>query len=108
MMIYLSVTLLLDGLTALLVGRDRTLNFIGSDTSFGIVFRRSNKGVSVSSGNKLIARESQGELAQAVLLAAEDLAASSLVQLPEADAVRTDYLAALNGFRAPAKGSATS
>ncbi|NUK26140.1 hypothetical protein HRW14_24605 [Streptomyces lunaelactis] len=108
MMIYPSVTLLLDGLAALLSGRDRTLNFIGADTSFGIVFRRSNKGVSVSSGNKLIARASQGELAQAVLSATEDLAVSSLVRLPEADAVRADYLAALNDFRALAKRSATS
>ncbi|MFC4609083.1 hypothetical protein ACFO9E_14850 [Streptomyces maoxianensis] len=107
MMIYPSVTLLLDGLAALLNGRDRTLNFIGADTSFGIVFRRSNKGVSVSSRNKLIARANQGELAQALLLAAEDLAASSLVQLPETDAARTDYLAALNDFRALAKRSAT-
>ncbi|NUK04318.1 hypothetical protein HRW16_14700 [Streptomyces lunaelactis] len=107
MMIYPSVTLLLDSLAALLNGRDRVLNFTGVGTSFGIVFRRSNKEISVSSRNKLIARVSQDELARSVLLAAEELATASLAQLPEQDAVRADYRAALNDFRALAEGSAT-
>ncbi|MEU9010993.1 hypothetical protein AB0D12_14670 [Streptomyces sp. NPDC048479] len=107
MMIYPSVTLLLDSLAALLNGRDRMLNFTGVDTSFGIAFRRSNKEISISSRNKLIAKASQDELARAVFLAADELAASGLAQLPEHDPARTDYLAALNDFRALAEGSTT-
>ncbi|MFF3321537.1 hypothetical protein [Streptomyces sp. NPDC002889] len=100
MMIYPSVTLLLDGLISLLKSREKVLRFTGVDTSFGLVFKVDKKGlIAVSAEKKLLDRVSQGELVQTVLQAAQQLAASSLSQLPGADAVRDDYLAALKDFR---------
>lgn len=49
MMIYLSVTLLLDSIGALITGERKVISFTGSDTSFRLDFKRDKKGfVSVS------------------------------------------------------------
>ncbi|MCX4574172.1 hypothetical protein OHB41_13455 [Streptomyces sp. NBC_01571] len=95
MMIYLSVTQLLDSLPALLRGSVRTLAFTGVDTSFGLSFRRNKDGVSVSSEDGVIARTTPDELASAVLGAAEALA----LTLPTGDPAASDYADALAAFR---------
>ncbi|MER6996966.1 hypothetical protein [Streptomyces sp. NPDC000410] len=106
MMIYLSVTLLLDNLAQFLNSRARTLHFTGTDTSFGLTFQRDKTGTfSISSGNNLLARASKREITEAVLLAAEELAATKLLQLSGSDAARSDYSAALHEFRALAERS---
>ncbi|MEU6703384.1 hypothetical protein [Streptomyces wuyuanensis] len=106
MMIYLSVTLLLDGLRQLLDDRRKVVHFTAVDSSFGLVFRRNKAGASVSSGSEVIARTSRSDLAEAVLAAAENLEASGVAALPGDDVGRADYVAALDAFRAviPAVG----
>ncbi|MEN1884556.1 hypothetical protein [Streptomyces mirabilis] len=73
MMIYLSVTQLLDSLRAFLSGHGKTLTFTGVDTSFSLVFRRTKDGISVAFKDGIIARTASDELASAVLGAAESL-----------------------------------
>ncbi|MFF1477416.1 hypothetical protein ACFVYD_07550 [Streptomyces sp. NPDC058301] len=99
MMIYLSVPLLLDGLGAWLRGRDRTLEFIGADTSFALTFRKEKRHLSIASAAGPIGTSNAGELTEAVLRAAEQLAAEGLASLPDTDSARPDYLAALHAFR---------
>ncbi|MFJ5274053.1 hypothetical protein [Streptomyces sp. NPDC088358] len=95
MMIHLSVTQLLDSLGVFLRGRDRTLAFTGVDTSFGLVFRRTEDGVSVASEGGVVARTTPDELAAAVLGAAEALSPT----LPSGDPAASDFADALTAFR---------
>ncbi|MFH8731851.1 MULTISPECIES: hypothetical protein [unclassified Streptomyces] len=94
MMIYLSVTQLLDSLGDFLRGDAGTLSFTGVDTSFGLVFRRTRKGLSVASKVGVIARASAPELGEAVLRAADRLA----LALPAEDSAAADLGAALASF----------
>ena len=97
MMIYLSVPLLLDGLRTLITGERRTVSFTGADTSFRLDFRCDSKRfVSVSANGRL------EDLAHTVLCQAQSLAQRDLSRLPTEDPVRTDYLSALQAFRATA------
>jgi hypothetical protein len=95
MMIYLSVTQLLDSLRAFLSGNGKTLTFTGVDTSFSLVFRRSKDGISVAFKDGIIARTASDELASAVLGAAESLS----LTLPPGDPAAPDYADALAAFR---------
>ncbi|MFF2994193.1 hypothetical protein ACFVTC_06360 [Streptomyces sp. NPDC057950] len=95
MMIHLSVTQLLDSLGTLLRGHGRTVTFTGVDTSFALVFRRTRDGVSVASEDGVIARTTPGELASAVLGAAEALS----LTLPTGDPAASDCADALAAFR---------
>ncbi|MFD7229590.1 hypothetical protein [Streptomyces sp. NPDC059881] len=99
MMIHLSVPLLLDTLTEMLDGRRTAVGFTGVDTSFSIRFRRNTAGISVFAGPKVVARESRGELARAVLRATEQYERSALSVVPTHEAARADYSAAANKFR---------
>ncbi|MER5929830.1 hypothetical protein [Streptomyces sp. NPDC002054] len=74
MMIYLSVTLLLDNLRPLLKCQAKTVSFVGIDTLFGLMFRVTRKGVSATGPSGPVAVLSPGALAESVLLAAEELA----------------------------------
>ncbi|MFG2479375.1 hypothetical protein [Streptomyces fagopyri] len=104
MMIHLSVIQLLDSLGDLLRGKVRTLAFTGVDTSFSLVFRRGERGLSVASKDGLVARTTAPELAAAVMGAADAL---SRALAPE-DPAASDYSAALEAFHShvPSKGSA--
>ncbi|MEU7305385.1 hypothetical protein [Streptomyces sp. NPDC007206] len=95
MMIYLSVIQLLDSLRDFLRSNARVLTFIGADTSFSLVLRRTKDGLSVASKHGVVARTTVPELASAVLHAAEDLGRS----LPPDDQVAADWEAALTAFR---------
>jgi hypothetical protein len=95
MMIYLSVTQLLDSLRAFLSGHGKTLTFTGVDTSFSLVFRRTKDGISVAFKDGIIARTASDELASAVLGAAESLS----LTLPPGDPAASDYADALAAFR---------
>ncbi|MFI1397564.1 hypothetical protein [Streptomyces sp. NPDC020681] len=100
MMIHLSVTLLLDNLAELMKTGAKLLDFTGIDTSFGISFREDRAGIiTVSAENRPLTKVTQGELAGAVFAAAQELAAGSVLKLPERDSARADYFAALDGFR---------
>ncbi|MFD5507367.1 hypothetical protein ACFWIB_06280 [Streptomyces sp. NPDC127051] len=103
MMIYISVTQLLDCLSKILKGRVKTASFTGADTSFGLTFRSTKKGISVTSRLGPVALISAAALAQTALSAAEELARNNLESLPP-DGVREDYLAALDSFRLVAHG----
>ncbi|MEV0409961.1 hypothetical protein AB0I68_03895 [Streptomyces sp. NPDC050448] len=103
MMIYVSVTQLLDCVSETLTGRAKTASFTGADTSFGLTFRSTKKGISVTSRLGPVALVSTATLAQTTLSAAEELARSHLDSLPS-DGVRDDYLAALESFRLTAHG----
>jgi hypothetical protein len=103
MMIYLSVPLLLDGLRTLITGERRTVSFTGADTSFRLDFRCDSKRfVSVSANGRLLEKVSLEDLAHTVLCQAQSLAQRDLSRLPTEDPVRTDYLSALQAFRATA------
>ncbi|MFD5076862.1 hypothetical protein [Streptomyces sp. NPDC058371] len=95
MMIYLSVTQLLDSLGAFLCGNAGTLAFTGVDTSFNLVFRRTKDGLSVAGEDGVIARTAPQELASAVLSAAESLSR----RLPSEDPAASGYEASLAAFR---------
>ncbi|MFF1358620.1 hypothetical protein [Streptomyces sp. NPDC058297] len=94
MMIYLSVTQLLDSLGDFLRGDAGTLVFTGVDTSFGLAFRRTRRGLSVASKDGVIARTSAPELGEAVLRAADQLS----LTLPAEDSAAADLSAALESF----------
>ncbi|MFE9728666.1 hypothetical protein ACFYQ5_35135 [Streptomyces sp. NPDC005794] len=101
MMIYLSVTLLLDSLRDLITGERKAISFTGSDTSFRLDFKRDKKGiVSVSAQGELIGKSSLEDLAYAVLRPAQELAEGNLSHLPVGDPVRSDYLSAVQEVRA--------
>lgn len=101
MMIYLSVTLLLDSLRTLVAGERKTVSFTGADTSFQLDFRRDNKGfVSVSAQGELLGKSSLEDLAYAALRPAQELAEKDLSRLPEGDPVRSDYLLSIQELRA--------
>ncbi|HET6356384.1 hypothetical protein [Streptomyces sp.] len=99
MMIYLSVSLLLDTLRLFLEGSQGVFSYTGADTSFSIHVRRLKKdGLSVSVNKESVAKVSQVELRNAVLAAAEEFLAK-VMSLPETDVARIDYLGALERFR---------
>lgn len=102
MMIYLSVTQLLDCLHGLLNGEATTVSFNGIDTSFALDFRMVKRGIKVASRSEPVALTSRAELATTVLSAAEELARATLSALPRHDGARDDYEAALNRFRTTA------
>ncbi|UFR03192.1 hypothetical protein KBP30_19285 [Streptomyces sp. Go40/10] len=95
MMIYLSVVQLLDSLGAFLRGNARVLSFTGADTSFVLVVRRTQNGLSVAGKDGVVARTTAPELASAVLRAAEALTPA----LPPEDPAASDWEAALAVFR---------
>ncbi|MFE2022448.1 hypothetical protein ACFW9O_30905 [Streptomyces sp. NPDC059499] len=101
MMIYPSVTLLLDSLRTLLTGEKKMVAFIGTDTSFRLDFTRDNEGfVSVSAQGTLLGRSSLDDLVRAFLRPAQGLTEGHLLRLPSGDASQSDYLAALRDLRA--------
>ncbi|MBL1098241.1 hypothetical protein [Streptomyces coffeae] len=100
MMIYLSVSLLLDQLRVFLDGSAKTQSYHGIDTSFRLVFRRGKRGISISAGNGVIARVDGRALAEAVLRAADEMTESHLGGLDDRGAGRADCLASLREFRA--------
>ncbi|MFJ1881888.1 hypothetical protein [Streptomyces sp. NPDC088137] len=101
MMIYPSVTLLLDCLRMLVIDGRKSVSFTGSDTSFRLDFRSNNKGlVLVSANGRLLGKSSIEDLAYAFLRPAQELADGGLSRLPAGDPVRSDYLSAVQELRA--------
>ncbi|MEU0146132.1 hypothetical protein ABZ119_09245 [Streptomyces sp. NPDC006288] len=100
MMIYLSVTHLLDSLRVIFTGERKEISFTGSDTSFRLDFERDKSGfVSVFARGELLGKSSVEDLARAVLGPAQDLADGGLSRLPIGDPVRSDYLSAVEEIR---------
>ncbi|MFF8730600.1 hypothetical protein ACF073_29590 [Streptomyces sp. NPDC015171] len=73
MVIYLSVVQLLASLVQFLRGNARLLNFTGADTTFGLVVRRANDGLSVVGKGGVVAWTAARALASVVLRAADGL-----------------------------------
>ncbi|MFF4549124.1 hypothetical protein ACFY1J_33640 [Streptomyces sp. NPDC001406] len=101
MMIYLSLTLLLDGLRRFLAGRDRVHTTSAVDSSFSLTFRR-RKGDSVETvhAGAVVDRSSAKELATAVHTGAEGFASTHFPLLPADDAGRQDLEQSLAEFGA--------
>jgi hypothetical protein len=97
-MIYLSLTLLLDHLASLHDSK-KAVEFVGVDSSFAIWFRPTKRGIKISSGNVLIGHVEAAELFREVLRAVEGFSATELHILPEGDAGRADLSASLEQFR---------
>jgi hypothetical protein len=95
MMIYASVVELLDSLRNFLQGSSRMLSFIGIDTSFELLVRRTENGLSVADMNGVVARTTALEFASAVLSAAEGLGRGLTLD----DAVASDWEVAVAEFR---------
>ncbi|MGW7296574.1 MULTISPECIES: hypothetical protein [unclassified Streptomyces] len=91
MMIYLSLTLLLDGLRQFLTGRDRTYESAAVDSSFSLHFARRGDGlVETSHAGEVVDRSTEKELAGSVFRAAEQFGRTHLPGLPPDDAGRED------------------
>lgn len=95
MMIYPSVVLLMDSLRSFLRSNARVHSFIGVDTSFNLVVRRTKNGLSVAGKGGVVARATVLEFVSAVLSAAEGLGRG----LPPEDAVASDWEGAVAEFR---------
>ncbi|MFE4694232.1 hypothetical protein ACFRH6_29800 [Streptomyces sp. NPDC056749] len=101
MMIYPSVTLLLDSLRPLFTGEKKRISFTGTDTSFQLDFKCDKKGlVSVSKNGMLLGKSSLDDLSKAVFQSAKNFAEDNLSGLPAGDAAHSDYLAALRDLHA--------
>ncbi|MET8449863.1 hypothetical protein [Streptomyces sp. NPDC005209] len=101
MMIYLSLTLLLDGLRRFLEGRDRVHATSAVDSSFSLSFRRRRDGsVETVHEDAVVDRSSAKELATAVHAGAEEFASSHLPLLSADDAGRQDLETSLAAFGA--------
>ncbi|MEV5955886.1 hypothetical protein AB0M11_19295 [Streptomyces sp. NPDC051987] len=99
MMIYLSLSLLLDGLCRFLSGRARTFTTAAIDSSFSLTFRRRKDGsIETLHDGMVIDRSSAEDLASAVYTAAERFAGPRLPLLPEDDAGREDLEKSLAEF----------
>ncbi|MCF3133283.1 hypothetical protein [Streptomyces olivochromogenes] len=101
MMVYLSLTLLLDGLRRFLEGRDRVHTTSAADSSFSLAFRRRRDGsVETVHEGSVVDRSSVKELAAAVHTGAEEFASSHLPLLSADDAGRQDLETSLAEFGA--------
>ncbi|MFE2061497.1 hypothetical protein ACFXDH_03710 [Streptomyces sp. NPDC059467] len=99
MMIYLSLTLLLDSLRRFLPGRDRSCTTSVVDSSFSLTFRRGKDGsIETLHDGTVIDRSSAADLAGAVHTGAERFAGPRLPLLPEDDAGREDLEKSLAEF----------
>jgi hypothetical protein len=98
-MIYLTVTLLLDGLRTFLAGKARSYESTAVDSSFSLTFNRSRDGViATSCRGSLVDRSSAAGVAAAVHAAAKRFADAHLEQLPSDDAGREDLEHSLAEF----------
>jgi hypothetical protein len=94
MMIYVAVTDLLDGLRRLLTTSRREFEFIGTDSSFRLVFRRmKGERLEVKYRGATIEQDTAPQLARAAL--AEARRFLSEAPLPDSDPVAGDISAAI-------------
>jgi hypothetical protein len=99
MMIYVAMTELLDGLRRLLTTPRREFEFIGTDSSFRLLFRRVKiDRVDVTYRGIAIEQESLRHVARAALDGAVHLVSSA--PLPPSDSVAGDISAAIAELRA--------
>ncbi|MFJ6757483.1 hypothetical protein ACIQNK_20950 [Streptomyces sp. NPDC091273] len=105
MMIWISITDLLDSVHELLTGRSGNVSFIGADCSFRMSFKTTREAVSVRGPSGPVARVGRAELAEVVLSAAEELAREHLSGVPPQDGVADDYVTALERFRLVARAT---
>ncbi|MFJ6914356.1 hypothetical protein ACIQUX_10370 [Streptomyces sp. NPDC101133] len=98
-MIYLTVTLLLDGLRPFLSGKSRSYESTAVDSSFSLAFTRVRDGaIETRCGGSLIDRSPAAGVAAAVHVAAKQFADAHLEQLPPDDAGREDLQHSLADF----------
>ncbi|MBC2908236.1 hypothetical protein [Streptomyces cupreus] len=102
MMIYLSLTLLLDGLRYFLVDGNRSsYESAAVDSSFSLKFTRGREddgSIETTHGGVLLDRSTTRELATAVYKAAKEFAQATLPNLPPDDAGREDLEKSLAEF----------
>ncbi|QXE34197.1 hypothetical protein KQY30_07755 [Streptomyces sp. GMY02] len=99
MMIYLSVSLLLDQMANLVTSSSGSFEFVGADSSFALAFRMRGSVVETSGRDGVVGAADSSEFVEELLRAAEEFAASELGGLPESDAVREDFSTSLLQFR---------
>ncbi|MFD8431253.1 hypothetical protein ACFV1R_27020 [Streptomyces coelicoflavus] len=98
-MIYLTVTLLLDGLRTFLSGKSRSYESTAVDSSFSLTFTRVRDGsIEARCGGSLIDRSPAAGVAAALHVAAKRFADAHLGQLPPDDAGREDLQHSLADF----------
>ncbi|MFF3879110.1 hypothetical protein [Streptomyces sp. NPDC001978] len=99
MMIYLSLTLLLDGLRRFVSGRERVYSSSAVDSSFSLTFKQGKDGsIETVHDGALIDRSSAKDLATALHAGAERFATTHLYLLPADDAGREDLEKSLAEF----------
>lgn len=98
MMIYLSVSLLLQHLTRLYRSRKQQ-KFVGVDSSFTVGFRPTRLGIMVSCNGVLTGHVQLRELFAEVSRAVDEFCAKELPVLPDGDTGRKDLLRSLERFR---------
>ncbi|MFE2459739.1 hypothetical protein [Streptomyces sp. NPDC059402] len=98
-MIYLTVTLLLDGLRTFLSGKSRSYESTAVDASFSLTFTRGRDGsIETCCGGSLIDRSPAAGVAAALHVAAKQFVDAHLEQLPPVDAGREDLQHSLADF----------
>ncbi|WP_186776933.1 hypothetical protein [Streptomyces salinarius] len=98
-MIYLTVTLLLDGLRTFLSGKSRSYESTAVDSSFSLTFTRVRDGsIETRCRGSLIDRSPAAGAAAALHVAAKQFADAHLEQLPPDDAGREDLQHSLLDF----------
>ncbi|RKE18250.1 hypothetical protein [Streptomyces sp. TLI_171] len=100
MMIFPSLTLLLDQVRELLAARRGTVAFHGVDSSFRLDFATVKAGVAVSARKQSLGAVSVAELLDALNRAAADFARTELPLLPADDPFRDDLTHSLAAFAA--------
>ncbi len=89
MMVFVSATMLLDGLRRFLTGRERRFRFHSVDSSFQVVFQaQSNDRVRISSYGIILDEVTRAELVQAVADCGLDVFSQWSPFLPVTDAAR--------------------
>ncbi len=99
MMIYLTVPQLMSELLNFIESEARILHFIGTDTSFRLIFRRKKAKISIGNNDGIICEAGPRELAEALLLAAESFMRQHVAQLPQDDIALYDFNLVLPQFR---------
>ena len=98
MMICLAIMELLDGLRRFLLDGKVEYTFVGTDSSFSVLFRRTGKGrIAVRCGTTFLGEVEDSHLCKAILSGVESFLGHPGNQLPGDAPVREDLLAAIAG-----------
>jgi len=98
MMIYLGIAHLVSGVCDLAQGRQKSFEFVGTDSSYSLSFKRRRKEVVVSSGRTLLGEVTMSELLHALSRGVREFLDIPGNQLPPSEAADEDLRASLRAL----------